>query len=95
MTTATQPDLFSAPRFSGSDYLPWRDDERLTGQLRRIYDVVKDGCWHTLPELEERTGDPQASISAQLRHLRKERFGSHQVDREHAGNGLFRYRVSR
>lgn len=80
-------------RFNGSDYNPVRDDVRLTGQLLRIWNVVCDEAWRTLDEISAATGDPQASISAQLRHLRKERFGSHTVEKLHLGDGLYKYRV--
>lgn len=80
-------------RFAGEDYRPMRDDVRLTGQLMRVWDVVSSGSWYTLDQLSMLTGDPQASISAQLRHLRKPRFGAHQVEKEYRGNGLYRYRV--
>ena len=94
MTTSQQPTLFDKPlRFDGADYDHDRDNARLTGQLLRIWNVVKDENWHTLPELSTRTGDPEASISAQLRHLRKPRFGSHIVERRHVLNGLYEYRV--
>lgn len=89
MTTIFQQPL----RFDGAAYLGFRDDERLTGQLRRIWDVVKDERWHTLAEIAGRTGDHEASISAQLRHLRKPRFGAHTLEREYVDNGLFRYRL--
>lgn len=79
-------------RFDGSDYLPWRDDERLTGQMKRIAKVMSDCCWHTPSELERETGDNWASISAQLRHLRKERFGTHTIDKESLGFGLYQFR---
>ena len=55
-----------------------------------------DGEWRTLSEIEFITGDPQASISAQLRHLRKERFGGYLVELRSRGdreNGLFEYRL--
>jgi len=80
-------------RFNGSDYQPVRDDIRLTGQLLRIWNVVNDSRWRTLGEIASSTGDPEASISAQLRHLRKPRFGAHTVEKVHMGNGLYRYRV--
>lgn len=104
----TQPDLFSyrpvrevrsdffAARFDGSDYQPKVDDVRLRGQIKRIYDVMKDGKWRTLAEIEALTGDPPASISAQLRHLRKPRFGGFDVNKRARGlrdNGLFEYQV--
>jgi hypothetical protein len=80
-------------RFAGSDYQPVRDDVRLTGQLLRVWGVVSDGLWHTLDEIARKTGDPQTSVSAQLRHLRKSRFGGHTVEKEYLQDGLYRYRV--
>ena len=101
--TTTQPDLFShrpadftTARFNGSNYQPKADDARLRGQIKRIYDVMKDGGWRTLAEIEALTGDPPASISAQLRHLRKPRFGGLEVNKRARGlreNGLFEYQV--
>lgn len=80
-------------RFNGADYDPDRDNARLTGQLRRIWEIVIDGRWYTLKDIAVRTGDPEPSISAQLRHLRKPRFGGHIVEREYVANGLYKYRV--
>jgi len=80
-------------RFNGADYKPDRDNPRLTGQLLRIWEAVSDGRWYTLKDIAVRTGDPEPSISAQLRHLRKPRFGGHIVEREYVANGLYQYRV--
>ena len=80
-------------RFNGSDYQPVRDDVRLTGQLLRIWVAMKSGDWQTLEEISCRTGDPTPSISAQLRHLRKPRFGGHTIEKSHKGHGLFTYRL--
>ena len=46
-------------------------------------------------EIQIRFGkyDPLPSISAQLRHLRKDRFGSHVIDRKYIGDGLYKYRM--
>lgn len=85
------------PHFNGPDYVPALDFERLTGQISRIYNLMKDTKWRTLTEIEEDTGYPQASISAQLRHLRKERFGLHQVIKRRVEgkekSGLFEYQL--
>jgi hypothetical protein len=86
-----QPDLY--PGFDGPEYVPERDWQRLTTQLGRVWSCMRDGQWRTLKEIAENTGDPEASISAQLRHLRKPRFGSHTVDRKHVRGGLFKYRL--
>lgn len=83
-------------RFDGATYEPKHDRVRLTGQTLRVYEIVIDGRWRTLAEIEAITGDPQASISARLRDLRKERFGSHVVERRARGGrkrGLWEYRV--
>lgn len=84
---------FTTARFAGADYDHERDHARLGAQLQRIFDVMKDGEWRTLDDIEAATGDPQASISAQLRFLRRPRFGAHTVEKEYVENGLYRYRV--
>lgn len=84
------------PRFNGADYVPSRDNARLTGQIARIFAAMKDGGWRTLREIALATEDPEASISARLRHLRKERFGGHEVNKRHRGepaNGLYEYQL--
>ena len=83
-------------RFDGPSYVPSVDNARLTGQIKRIFNLMKDTQWRTLREIESETGDPQASISAQLRHLRKDRFGHHSVNRRRRGNrsnGLYEYQL--
>ncbi len=87
---------FETVRFNGPSYNAARDNARLTGQVLRIFDLMKDAQWRTLREIAEATNDPESSISAQLRHLRKERFGSHVVDKRHRGdpaNGLYEYQL--
>jgi uncharacterized protein YueI len=56
---------------------------------------MQDGEWRTLAEIETITGDPQASISAQLRHLRKKRFGYHTVNKQRRACylGTFEYQL--
>lgn len=89
-----EPVLAERPRFNGSDYVPERDDARLAGQILDVWNLMRDGAWRTLNEISSATGHPQASVSAQLRHLRKQRFGGHTVDKVHVGMGLFRYRLA-
>lgn len=97
----TQPSLFdqprptlpAAPRFNGSDYDHERDAARLAGQLQRIIELMRDGEWRALREIAAATGAPEASVSAQLRHARKPRFGGHTVEKKHLGQGLYVYRL--
>ena len=82
--------------FDGPGYDPALDQKRLTGQIKRIFNFMSDGQWRTLGEIAKETGDPEASISAQLRHLKKKRFGSHIVDKRRRGEGslgLWEYKL--
>lgn len=88
METLTQTVL----NFDGPD-LTAADHERLTSQFHRVMSFMAGGEWHTLREISDATGAPEASCSAQLRHARKPRFGSHVVEREHRGGGVYVYRV--
>ena len=87
---------FTQATFNGSDYKPEVDDIRLQGQAKSIFDLMKDAKWRTLGEIEDILNHPQASISAQLRHLRKVRFGSNSINKRRRGdraNGLFEYQL--
>ena len=80
----------------GPAYDPSLDGDRVALQMERIRLTMSDGEWRTLPEISALTGDPEASISAQLRHLRKPRFGSFDVQKRRRGDwetGLWEYRV--
>jgi len=87
------PNAQTPLRFDGPEYSPARDQVRLSGQIERVFNLMRDGKWRSLPDIAQRTGDPEASISAQLRHLRKARFGGHTVNRRHVANGLFQYQL--
>jgi hypothetical protein len=96
MSSPIAPSLFeTAPRFDGSGYDPALDGDRLRRQLGRVWNLMRDGHWRTLYEIADTTGDPQTSISAQLRHLRKPRFGGYTVDkrRRTALGGTYEYRL--
>ncbi len=88
-------DWSGANHFDGDDYNPATDHARLTTQLDRVRDAMAGGRWRTLADVSEVSGAPEASVSAQLRNLRKERFGSYVVERRRsqAGNGLYEYRL--
>lgn len=70
-----------------------KDGERLATQRGTIRELMLDGKWRTLFEIAEKTEQPEASISAQLRHLRKEEFGSYTVEKRRRAGGLWEYRV--
>ncbi|QNI37490.1 hypothetical protein [Edaphobacter albus] len=67
-----------AVQFSGSDYEESRDKKRLTTQLERVRLLMADGTWRTVERIASELRRaypgvrfPEASISAQLRNLRK------------------------
>jgi hypothetical protein len=99
----TQIDLMPIPapsfglaRFNGPVYAPEHDQPRLARQVDRVFDAMKDGEWRTLSEIAAASGAPEASVSAQIRHLGKPRFGSHAHEKRPRGErerGLWEYRL--
>jgi hypothetical protein len=98
---ATDPALavsqkFAGIRHDGKTFDARFDRARLNDQTRRVYEAMKDGQWRTLGEIHRLTGDPEASISARLRDLRKEKFGGFNVQRQRRGNpkgGIWEYGI--
>lgn len=76
-----------------------RDLSRLNAQAARVYMAMGSGEWLSLSEIHKiicvNTGfkDPEASISARIRDLRKQEFGGFDVPKEYVGKGLWRYRL--
>lgn len=87
-------DEFAAMR-GGSTFDAAIDYERLNKQQRRVYEAIKDGDWHTLREVSDNTGDPEASVSARLRDFRRQSLGGYTVDRRRkvADKGTWEYRL--
>lgn len=84
---------FDWTKFGGATYSPKRDGARLSRALQTVCETMKDGHWHTLPELANKAGCSVQGASARVRDLRKDRFGAHTVDREYVGGGSWRYRM--
>lgn len=85
-----------APNFSGPEYDHKRDHKRLTRQHEKIAAYMLNSThWRSIPLIARETGCPENSVQAQLRHLRKPRFGCYIVDKKlsASGNGLYVYRV--
>lgn len=77
----------------GDTYEPQQDRIRLNKQAREVWDLMRDGKWRELWRIADATGCPIQSVSARLRDFRKERFGSHEVDRRRVKGGVFQYRL--
>ena len=77
----------------GTTFTPDRDGDRLNRQMRLVYSAIRDERWHTLEEISQATGQPEASISARIRDFRKDRFGGHTVNRRYIRKGLWEYQL--
>jgi len=66
---------------------------RLSNQLARVYEFMKDGGWYTIDEVNAYAGGTPSGTSAHIRSLRRAKFGNHVVEREYYGNGLHKYRL--
>ena len=86
-------EALQVPTRDGATYDHDRDGLRLHKQHNRVLALMRDGCWRTLAQIAAGTNDPEASVSARLRDLRKPRFGSYNVERRYAGEGLWEYRI--
>jgi hypothetical protein len=72
------------------------DGQRLKTQRDHIRDVMLGVDQHlSLQQIAAMTGYPEASVSAQLRHLRKPRFGGYRVLKRRRADdgGTWEYRV--
>lgn len=78
--------------FDGETYEPKKDYRRLKRQLDAVYELMKDGRWRTLAQIQAVVAGSEAAISARLRDLRKEQHGGFDVQRRRMmGGGLFEY----
>jgi hypothetical protein len=94
----SQDEMFNiVPDFDGFHYEPNKDKARLTKQIKKIYDVISSAkCWVTVDEINAHfvSPMPENSIQAQLRNLRKEKFGGHNVvGRYRSETRIFEYRL--
>lgn len=85
--------IVGIPHRDGKTYDHNRDGTRLHAQHNRVLARLRDGEWWTLKRLAQATGDPEASISARIRDLRKPKFGNHVVERRYVAKGLWQYRL--
>jgi hypothetical protein len=84
-TSLYNPSNPPTPSTYGPAYNIEIDGERVQTQLEKLASFMdycrSIGAWVSLAEIEEQTGIPQSSASAQLRHLRKPQFGNNTVEK--------------
>lgn len=86
----TLPLLDWTPTPRGETFDEKRDGARLGAQYLRVRSVMQDGVWRTLSTISAATGDPEASVSARLRDMKRDGFKIH---REYVARGLWKYRA--
>jgi hypothetical protein len=85
-------------QIGGDTFDPALDGKRLGKQMLRVLNAMQSNQWLTLAEIKQITTDPEASISARLRDVRK-RWGEGAMEsrrRASAGleSGLWEFRVN-
>ena len=97
--TTLVPEPLTTPietmQFDGATYEPDKDQKRLGTLLIRVYNVLKDGQPHTLPELVLKCGGSETGVSSKLRDLRKARFGGHTIEATRKHGGTWTYKLLR
>jgi hypothetical protein len=80
----------------GRTYDAELDGERIQRKRNKVFELMKDQAWRTLPEIQKLIGGSENGIAARLRECRQERFGSHIVNSRRRGNkksGLWEYQL--
>ena len=95
LAQAVSSDVHPVPiiPIDGTTYDQRFDENRLSTQYARVFELMKDGAWRTLAEISALVSGSEAGISARLRDYRKV---GHTVERRRRGNpssGLFEYRL--
>jgi hypothetical protein len=67
-----------------------------TTQIKRVFNALTSRNWLTLRDLHIMTGDPEGSISSQMRNLRMKKHGSHVISKRVKGvknDNLWEYKI--
>ena len=71
-----------------------KDHLRLSRQFERVRDYMSDHQFHSVQEVAQALNIPENSASAQIRNLRKARFGARVIETQRCTDtGLFKYRM--
>jgi hypothetical protein len=65
-----------------------RASNKMNNRYSAVFHIMEDRHWHTLAELNEATGDSDASVSSQLRDFRKLEFGGFTVEKRYKGASI-------
>jgi hypothetical protein len=80
--------------FDGDTYDRQLDGVRLGKQLNAVVSLMKDEKWRTLREIAYQLDQPEASVSARLRDVRKEKFlPNYTMESQRRTKGTWEYRI--
>lgn len=85
-------------QFDGADYIPRFDQARLKRQIDRVREfmLANRGRWLTVPEIAAALHEPELSVSAQIRNLRKEEHDGWRTPGRRRGDptrGLYEFTI--
>ena len=86
-------DVVVNPDFDGDDYVADRDNARLTNQIDKVRMYMENAGYLTVKQIAADLKQPEPSVSAQIRNLRKDRFGARTVNREYRGDGCYAFKL--
>ena len=86
-------DVVVNPDFDGDDYVADRDNARLINQIDKVRMYMENAGYLTVKQIAADLKQPEPSVSAQIRNLRKDRFGARTVNREYRGNGCYAFKL--
>ena len=79
--------------FDGVTFNRKLDGSRLTTLFERVFELMRDGRWRTLGEIQAQVGGSETGIAARIRDFRKAKFGGHIVQHRRRTAGLWEYRL--
>lgn len=101
MDVDDEPQMYDSPS-TGAPYLADITEEIVTAQVDQLREIWGSQNWTdrewitkwlTLAQLDAMTNQPQSSLAANLRSLRKPEHGAHHLDVRKRGTKVWHYRL--
>jgi hypothetical protein len=96
---AFAPRPLRSPQFDGKTFSRSEDGSRLLTQQTATERLMHDGCWRTLPDIQQALrrvyglSATEQGVSARVRDLRKAKFGGYEIERRRRSAGVWEYRM--
>ena len=80
-------------RLGGHGILQPKDINEMSKAVSRVYQLMKDGEYHSAPEISLVAGSNGIPASEGLRRMRELRSFGYEIERKKAGNRSWKYRL--